>query len=704
MIIRMNKIKLGVVFIQLVAINVLALDQPTNRLAPIVVTATRETKLTHEVSDTISVVTATDIQRISPTHPSELVNRYPGVHVNNLGGEGHMTAIRQPLTTKGVYLFLEDGISTRPTGLFNHNGLYEINLPQADRIEITKGPGSALYGSDSIGGIIHSMTKPSPSRTEITIHPERASFGWNRWLLSVGGPINDDIGTRVNVNITNNDGYRDSSSYRRISATGRLDGFINDATQFKTIVSITKVNQSGVSSLEKDDYLNNPIVNAYHQDVGRRLVDALRVSTEFSYQPNASQLHTLTPFFRNNQMKLMPSWMLGYDPNDRNYAFQSYGLMAKSRFKLPDSSLEFISGIDFDYSPATYTEIRIEPIESDGIITNTSPTGRTNYNYDANQLSVSPYVHGEWQVLKKLRLMSGLRYDYFLVDYTDNLSSSVQETQSVGDQFTHYRPPSQTITHSHLSPKLGAIYQLLDRHQVYANARHSFRVPSIGQLFRSGSTENTTGLKPVKTNSFDFGLRGDPFYWLSYDITIYSMIVYDDIVNYIDGTDRNVTNAGKTTHRGIELGLTATMSEEWRIKTAWTLTDQTYNDYTALVGYPTKEINYSGNTVARAPQAMANMSIEYRPNYLPTSHVEFEWDHLGAYYTDETNTQTYPGHSLFNVRLNVDLTNSTQLVAKVMNITDERYSTYTSNRVGDDAIQYRPGLPRQFYLGVKTQI
>ena len=701
----MKKITLSILFIQLMSITIDTIDAASpSRLAPIVVTATRESKSINEISDAISTASTADIEHLSPTHPSELVNRYPGVHVNDLGGEGHMTAIRQPITTKGVYLFLEDGIPTRPTGLFNHNALYEINLPQADRIEIIKGPGSALYGSDSIGGIINSITRPTPSKTEITIHPELASFGWNRWLLSIGGPINDDLGIRIDLNTTNNEGFRDSSNYRRLSTTSRLDGFINDYTQFKTILSITKVNQSGVSSLSNEDYINTPKFNEYHNDVGRRIVDALRLSTEFSYEPNPSQHHTLTPFFRNNQMKLMPSWMLGYDPNDRTYEFQSYGLLAKSRFKLPDSSIEFITGVDFDFSPSTYTETRIKSIKSNDIITSTSPTGRTNYHYDANQLSISPYVHGEWQALENLRLNTGLRYDYFSLDYNDLLSDNVPQSQGGQDRFTHYRPASQSISYTHLSPKLGAIYQLSDDHQLYTNARHSFRVPSIGQLFRSGSTTNTSDLKPVKTNSVDLGFRGRPTDWLTYDVTIYSMIVEDDIVSYIDDSDRKITNAGKTTHRGVELGLTTSLSEEWRIKKAWSFTDQTYNDYTALVGFPVKQINYSGKTVAKSPQSMGHISIEYRPSYLPTTLFELEWNHLGQYYTDETNTQTYPGHSLFNFRLNHALSKSTTLVAKALNLTDERTSTYTSNRVGDNNIQYRPGLPRQFYLGVKAQL
>ncbi|MCH2037826.1 MAG: TonB-dependent receptor [Rickettsiales bacterium] len=670
-----------------------------------VVTATREAKPQSEVPESVSILTGDEIKFVSPAHPAEVLNRTAGVHVNNLGGEGHMTAIRQPITTGGVYLFLEDGIPTRPTGLFNHNALYEINIPQADKIEIIKGPGSALYGSDSIGGIINSITKPSPRKAELEINPEYGSYGWKRLLASGGSPINNDFGFRIDLNLTDNEGYRDESEYNRYSTTGRLDGFIGDDLYVKTILSYTQVDQSGVSGLEEADYLNNPKKNFYHNDVGRREVEAFRFSSEISYEPDSINLYTITPFFRDNQMKLMPSWMLTYDPNDRDYQFQSYGFLAKYRRKLPSINAEFITGVDVDYTPSTYQEVRLSTTQdSNGIFTDTSETGRVNYDYDADQLSISPYVHGEWQAQEKLRLTTGLRYDYFTVDYQDNLPSSVPEQQFGFGGFNHLRPDSGDLSYDSFSPKLGIIYDLTKHHDLYANYRHSFRVPSIGQLFRSGSSTNTSELDPVKTDSFEIGSRGQWFGWLNYDAAIYHMVVKDDIVRYIDtiSNTRQVTNAGETEHQGIEIGLNGDITDEWGFRTAWSFTNQEYKDYTALFGFPTTQINYAGNDVGKAPSTVGNLAIQYRPSYLAGTTFELEWEHLGEYYTDETNTQEYGGHDLFNVRASYDVNDTVQIYGRAMNITDELYSTYTSNQVGDPDIQYRPGLPRAFYVGLRA--
>lgn len=677
-----------------------------NQLDPMVVTATRENKPQSEVSESVEIFKKEEIEFVSPAHPSELLNRSAGVHVNNLGGEGHMTAIRQPITTGGVYLFLEDGVPTRPTGLFNHNALYEINLPQADRVEIIKGPGSALYGSDSIGGIINSITKPSPDKAEFEVNPEYGSYGWKRFLASGGSPINDNLGFRIDLNLTDNDGYREESEYSRYSTTGRIDGFLGDYTSFKTILSYTQVDQSGVSSLEVDDYRSNPKKNFFHNDVGRREVDAFRFSTEFAYEPDNLNLYTITPFFRDNKMKLMPSWMLRYDANDRDYQFQSYGFLAKYRRKLPSINAEIITGVDVDYTPSTYEEVRITATQdANGIFTDTSETGRTNYNFDANQLSVSPYVHGELQAQEKLRLTAGLRYDYFYVDYQDNLDPSVAESQAGFGGFTHLRPDSQDLSYDNFSPKLGVIYDLTKFHDLYANYRHSFRVPSIGQLFRSGGSDNTSELDPVKTDSFEIGSRGQFFGWLNYDAAIYHMIVRDDIVSYIDtaSNDRKVTNAGKTKHEGIEIGLNGKITKEWGFRTAWTVTNQEYEDYTALFGFPTTQINFAGNDVGKSPSTIGNVAIQYSPSHLKGVTFEVEWEHLGDYFTDETNTQKYSGHDLFNIRANYEINKSLQVYSRAMNITDKQYSTFTSNQVGDPDIQYRPGLPRSVFVGLKAK-
>ena len=81
--------------------------------------------------------------------------------------------------------------------------------------------------------------------------------------------------------------------------------------------------------------------------------------------------------------------------------------------------------------------------------------------------------------------------------------------------------------------------------------------------------------------------------------------------------------------------------------------------------------------------------------------METEFSHLGDYYTDETNSQRYAGHDLVNLRASYQVNDQWQVYARMQNIADKRYSTYTSNRVGNTELDYRPGMPRSVFAGIK---
>src|SRR5689334_11997157 len=73
-------------------------------IAPTIVTATGERQRRTESSATIDAASGGEIERTRASHPSGIMNRVAGVHVSELSAEGHSMAIRQPLTTKPMYL------------------------------------------------------------------------------------------------------------------------------------------------------------------------------------------------------------------------------------------------------------------------------------------------------------------------------------------------------------------------------------------------------------------------------------------------------------------------------------------------------------------------------------------------------------------------------------------------------------------------
>src|SRR5690606_19635459 len=103
------------------------------------------------------------------------------------------------------------------TGFFNHNALYEVNLPQADRVEVVKGPATALYGSDAIGGVVNVVTAPA-EETGVSGSAEGGPFGFAR-LLARGSVLRGADGFQADLNFTRTDGWRQGTAYDRQTGT-----------------------------------------------------------------------------------------------------------------------------------------------------------------------------------------------------------------------------------------------------------------------------------------------------------------------------------------------------------------------------------------------------------------------------------------------------------------------------------------------------
>jgi outer membrane receptor protein involved in Fe transport len=325
-------------------------------VAGVTVTASGAAQRQMSSSAAVGAVTGRELRETKPSHPAQIAARIAGVWVNVAGsGEGHMTAIRQPLTTNPVYLYLEDGVPTRSTGFFNHNALYEINVPQAGRMEVLKGPGTALYGSDAIGGVINVETHAPAERASAELFAETGSSGWSRGLFSLSDTRGAN-GVRADLNLTRWDGWRDASGYDRHSGTIRWDHAIDASTKLKTVVSYSSIDQLDPSALSRSEYEANPKLNYYLFTT--RNIRALRASTTLDVE--RGETHVLfTPYVRDNRMELVPFWMLAFDPVTYETGHKSVGMLLRVRQKLPQLKTTLTSGVDVDYSPGFRDEHQI---------------------------------------------------------------------------------------------------------------------------------------------------------------------------------------------------------------------------------------------------------------------------------------------------------------------------------------------------------
>lgn len=681
---------------------------PVATLPEVQVTGTRERELLIETPAAIGVIKEETVREVRPTHPTQIMGQIPGVAVAVTNGEGHTTAIRNPFTTNPIYLFLEDGIPIRSTGFFNHNALYEINIPQSGGIEVIRGPGTALYGSDAIGGVVNVLTRTPPARAEFTPSIEAGGHGWGRVLLSGGNRHGDDA-WRADVNVTHTDGWRDATAYDRQSGMFRWDRVLGPDAMLKTVVSASHIDQqTGANSpLTYSDYVLNPTRN--YLPIAYRKVGAFRLSTSYEKE-SGNSLVSITPYVRDNSMELLASFTLNSDPTVATTENQSYGMVAKWRQDYPQwMRARLVAGVDLDYSPGGRQEDSLN-VSTTGAaparVFNSYTIAQRVYDYDVTFFGVSPYVHGEISPTERLRVVGGLRFDYLGYQFDNGLAGATPVvapgTPFPATQRVYGQSNSTDIDYEHVSPKLGATYAINRETHAFAGYAHGFRVPSEGNLFRpsaqatvaaaQAAAQAALALKPIKADQVEAGLRG-LVGGVSYDAVVYELVKRDDLISQRDPvtTATQTVNAGKTLHRGIELGVGAPVSRRVRLDVAYSNATHTYEDWVTSQG------NFSGKDIEAAPRVMANTRLTWTAE--PGTLVQLEWVKLGSYWLDAANTQKYDGHDLLNLRASWRVAKQASLFGSIYNLADKRYAD--SAQLSSNQPVLSPGLPRTFYAGVE---
>lgn len=655
-------------------------------LPDVVVSTTRDARLASRTAMSVEVIGTREIAETRAHHPADIVNRAPGVYVSNAGGEGHFTAIRQPISTKALYAYLEDGVPTRSTGFFNHNALYEINLPQAGRIEVIKGPGSAIYGSDAVGGVVNSFTRAPSDTPEAELFVEGGSATYLRALGTASGKLGAS-GLRADGNFTTSDGWRDGASYDRQSGTVRWDFALGSTTQLKTVASVSHIDQpgDGGSDLPLDDFENQP-TRVYTPIAFRRVV-AARVSSELQVRRGASTFGA-TVYTRYNTLDLMPSWQLSFDPQVWESEHRSIGVLARYQREISDLNTSLSTGVDLEYTPGSRLETGITPAR-DGPVFTSYTTGDVQYDYDVAFWQVSPYAQADIALLPSVQLDAGLRFDNLGYNYDNNL-----EPLASG---RHRRPASTEVSFARLSPKIGVSWEVKPSVSVFGSFRTAFRAPSESQLFRQGSAESTVDLEPMKAESYEAGVRALVGGVATVEATVYAMKLHDDILTFFNPADglRLTQNAGSTTHRGIEVGVGVSPVSEVRLDAAVSYARHRYDTW-----QPSVTDDYSGNEMELAPRVLTNTRITWRPEVLRGGLLALEWVRLGSYFMDPANTHKYDGHNLLNLQANVPVVDHLQLTGRLTNLGDVRYAE-TSSFNAQQGERFRPGAPRQVFVGAQ---
>ncbi|MEN2506268.1 TonB-dependent receptor [Stutzerimonas stutzeri] len=218
------------------------------KLADTVVSANREPQRRSQTPAATTVFNRDDIERLQVRSVAELLERVPGVSVARTGGAGSLTSLFVRGTASTQTLVLVDGqrIAAASSGT---NSLEFLSPDQIERIEVVRGPRSALYGSDAIGGVVQIFTRQGSGQG---LAPEvRFGAGSNGTFERSLGLSGGNGQTRFNLGAALDETQGIDATRDSFGANGDDDAYRNRSLSLNLAHRFNDRLEAGVSALDQ---------------------------------------------------------------------------------------------------------------------------------------------------------------------------------------------------------------------------------------------------------------------------------------------------------------------------------------------------------------------------------------------------------------------------------------------------------------------
>ncbi|MHB1411133.1 MAG: TonB-dependent receptor domain-containing protein, partial [Acidovorax defluvii] len=558
--------------------------QSTPLMAEMVVSGSRSEQLSDELPLSIDVIDARALSDQQSRDVREALRDLPNTSVKHplprttVGGANTVGTGRDGnvgLNIRGLggnrVLMLVDGIRVPRSYAFRTTTFDReyLSMELLKRIEVVRGPASALYGSDGMAGLVNFIThEPADFLTSAKGAPPkqvggRISAGWSgddngrALAATVAGTASDTVQWLVTANARrshamDNMGTRDTSDTSRTTPNPQHNE--DNAVLAKVVLQPSAAQRHVVTleHVEKQADVNllssraplpltgspTAIAGAVRDENSSRTMDRSRFTWDGRYTLGASwadQLQTVLAVQHASSRQVGTSVRntLPLRVRDNSYSEDTWqaGLQAEKTLRTPGGWAHKLTyGIDHIRSDISNVYTGVAPLPPEVFPLKRFP--------DTRETSSAVYVQAE-SVIDRWSITPGLRWDHFALGVTT--------------QAGFYPPaakPGQSLSGSALSPKLGVLYRATSQWSVFGQYATGFRAPDAAQI--NGYFENARqqvtiipnpDLKPEKSRGLELGARGR-FDRLKLDAAIfanqYSNLIMDTVPIRGTGTDADL--------------------------------------------------------------------------------------------------------------------------------------------------------------------
>ncbi|MBT8088431.1 MAG: TonB-dependent receptor, partial [Gammaproteobacteria bacterium] len=633
------------------------------------------------------------IGAVGHQHIHELMTRVAGVWLSRGSGQEHLTAIRSPVLTGagscGDFLFLEDGIPIRPSGFCNVNQMFEMQTEWASSVEVIRGPGSALYGSNALHGIVNVITPASGTRPPDTLAIETGSNDFRRVRAHLSGE--NRVPLQASLVVADDGGFRDASGYRQGKLQLAADWSV-PAGQFTTVFSATDLDQETAGFIFGEDAYKDPALNrsnlnpeAFRDASSQRLYGIWQSAINL---PGGGVDVDIRPYLRHSDMRFLQHFLPG-QPLEENGQVSAG---AVSAFSFGSERRRFVAGIDVEWSDLYLRQGQVSPTEGSAFLRETRPVGK-HYDFDVRSLAFAPYLQSDLAVSDRLTLGAGLRIEYVHYEYDNGMLAGNTRDDGTACGFSgclYSRPADRSDSFTNVAPKLSLSYRLRPDWSLFAVLARGFRAPQATELYRLQSGQQVADLDSERIDSMEVGARRAGTAW-SGEASAFVMRKRESVFRDADGF--NVSGA-RSRHEGIELAFGWQLSEKLRLELNGSFARHIYDfDTIAARG----ETFVSGNDVDSAPRWLGSAELLFDPHRNATFALQLT--SLGDYYLDAENRFRYPGHQLVNLRAGIDITDNLGVTARFNNVLDEAFADRADYAFGN--YRYFPGRGRELFIELR---
>jgi iron complex outermembrane receptor protein len=334
---------------------------------------------------------------------------------------------------------------------------------------------------------------------------------------------------------------------------------------------------------------------------------------------------------------------------------------------------------------------------------------RLDFLVDERIGNIGAYFLNTFSIINdRLDLLLSGRYDKVVFDQTDRLLD-VRSSVRRFEDFT---------------PKAAVNFKITPRVAVFSSVGLSFDSPAGNELDNPRSTSSSSAtllnpdLKPQKSTTFELGVKGailcpgSSFFENTHvDLTFFRLKIDDEIVPFEVLSQVFFRNAATTNRTGVELGVTTEIVRGLKLRTAYTLSDFTYDTYVARIvdqdsvgNDVVVDQSFSGNVVPSVPKHNVSLALTYEHKLLDelTGFLKWGYHNVSGMYVDDQNSEKSRGYQTHDASLGLDVAVgrfSLLFSAGVNNIANKTYAAFI-NINSTNGEFYEAGEPRNFFGGL----